>query len=190
MRSRITTPSRNRTEWHRLTYASSGVLYIMGIVSSTWISSKRPTLALPNVFLLEFTDSFLQHNPRKISNIRVHRTTRSKEFLAGLLLPVSRLHVHIASVTVLEFRVRCRWRACFWPDTTRFQAVRQFFPHSPRHRNSFVLRSMAPPHSGQRQFTMADFMFSLGRMGISNRIRLLLSQSTGFPGATDQSAGA
>jgi hypothetical protein len=134
-RSRITTLSRNRTEWHRLTCASSGVLYITGIVSSTWISSKRPTLALPNVFLLEFTDRFRQHSPRKIPNIRVHRTTRSKQFMAGLLLPVNTPHVHIASVTVLESRARCRWRACFWPDATRFQADRQSFPHCPRHRN-------------------------------------------------------
>jgi hypothetical protein len=134
-RSRITTPSRNRTEWHRLKYASSGVLYITGIVSSTWISPKRPTLGSPNAFLLEFTDGFRQRSPRKISNFRVYRTTRSQEFLAGLVLPVSAPHDHIASVIVLEFRARRRWRACFWPDTTRFQEGRQSFPHRPRHRN-------------------------------------------------------
>jgi hypothetical protein len=34
---------------------------------------------------------------------------------------------------------------------------------------------------------MADSIFSLGRIGISNRLRLLFSQATGFLGATDQS---
>jgi hypothetical protein len=75
-RLRITTPCRNRTERHRLTQASSEVLCITGIVSSTWISSKRPTLGLPNVFLLEFTGSFRQHSPAR------SRTSGSTEQLA------------------------------------------------------------------------------------------------------------
>ena len=133
-RSRITTPSRNRTEWHRLTRASSGVLYITGMSHP---HGYPPNVLRYNCLTCFFLSSlsFRQHSPRKISNIRVHRTTRSKEFLASLLLPVSTPHDHIASVIVLKFRARCRWRAGFWPDTTRFQADRQSFPHSPRHRN-------------------------------------------------------
>jgi len=41
------------------------------------------------------------------------------------------------------------------------QRARDCFPHRPRHVNWFECSSMAPPHSGQRQFTMADLTLSL-----------------------------
>src|SRR5260370_27394437 len=53
--------------------------------------------------------------------------------------------------------------------------------------NWFECSSMTPPHSGQRQFTMADCTFSFDRFELSDYIQLL--QSTEIPVFRYQSLG-
>jgi hypothetical protein len=50
------------------------------------------------------------------------------------------------------------------------QIARHCFPHRPRHLNWFECSSMAPPHSGQRQFTMADRTFSFDQIEFCSHI--------------------
>src|SRR5580700_4127825 len=60
------------------------------------------------------------------------------------------------------------------------QVSRHCFAHRPRHLNWLECSSIAPPQSGQRQFTMADSTFSFDRFELSGHIE--------FPQSTEISS--
>ena len=80
------------------------------------------------------------------------------------MIPPTRSHLRLLR--------NCRWlsRRCVWVPPLQCslaQVGRQSFPHRPTHLNCFRPSSRAPPHSGQRQFTIADLTFAFDRIKLS-----------------------